>query len=114
MGLWVSRRVGFQGFGTPGEGRRKGPQMEKEGDPFSQPHHVTAGLMVGAALCVSPRPSHPAEDRGSSSEAFLELPEAVQAFFFFLPAAGVSDHLGCRALVVAHPTPTHSSVTWRG
>lgn len=83
--------------------------MEKEGDPFSQPHHVTAGLMVGAALCVSPRPSHPAEDRGSSSEAFLELPEAVQAFFFFSPCCWCLGSSGMQGFSCC-PPHSHSQL----
>lgn len=69
--------------------------MEDEGRPFipPQPCRVTAGLVVGAPLCVcvcvSPQPGCPAEDGGSSSdghtEAFLE--------HLLLPNAGVPDHL---------------------
>lgn len=50
-------------------------------------------------MCVSPRTGCPAEDGGSNSdghrEASLELLKRVQAFF--LPTAGVPDHLGCGA-----------------
>lgn len=115
-GLWVSRRVGFQGFGTPGEeGGRKGPQMEEEGDPFFFPpalscdHRACGG---SCTVCVSPRPGRPVEDRGGSSEASLDLLEGAQAF--------VWSHCWClgspgrQRSVAARPPPPHSSVTWRG
>lgn len=115
-GLWVSRRVGIQGFGTPGEeGGRKGPQMEEEGDPFFFPpalscdHRSCGG---SCTVCVSPRPGRPVEDRGGSSEASLDLLEGAQAF--------VWSHCWClgspgrQRSVAARPPPPHSSVTWRG
>lgn len=112
----MSRRVGFQGFGTPGEeGGRKGPQMEEEGDPFffspalSCDHRACGG---SCTVCVSPRPGRPVEDRGGSSEASLDLLEGAQAF--------VWSHCWClgspgrQRSVAARPPPPHSSVTWRG
>lgn len=72
--------------------------MEEEGGPFFPALPCDSRACGGSCtVCASPRPGCPAEDRGSSSdghtEAFLELLEGVQASFF-LPAAGVLDHLG--------------------
>lgn len=89
--------------------------MEEEGDPFSQPCHMTAGLVVGAE-CVSPQPGRPVEDRGSSSdghtEASLELLEGVQAFFPPLLVSRITWEAGHGCCPPS--SPPHSSVTWRG
>lgn len=92
----MSRRVGFQGFGTPGEeGGRKGPQMEEEGDPFffPQPCHVTTGLVVGAAQCVL---VHGPAVQLRTGAAAQRLPWICWRGRrpLFGPTAGVLDHLG--------------------
>lgn len=99
--------------------------MEEEGNPFFPALSCDRRACGGSCtVCVSPRPGRPVEDRGGGSdghtEASLELlgvrAEGVQAFFFFsLPAAGVSGHLGGRAWLLPTLLPLpHSSVTWRG
>lgn len=103
-GLWVGRRVGFQGLSTPGERRRKGPQMEEEGDPFSHPCHVTTGLVVGAALCVLVHGLAIQLRTGTVTQR-LSWTCWRGCRPFLSPAAGVSDHLGGRALLLPslHP-----------
>lgn len=86
--------------------------MEERGDPFfSGPPQIER--VVGAVLCVLVHGL--SEDRGSDDHtASQELLEGVQVFFF-LPAAGVLDHVGSRAwLLPTFLPPPHSSVTWRG
>lgn len=52
-GLWVSRSVGFRGLSTQGEeGEERTTDGGGGGPFFSRPCHVTAGLVVGAALSV--------------------------------------------------------------
>lgn len=86
--LWVSRRVGFQGLGTPRERGREGPQMDEEGGGggtlfFPALSCDSRACGGSCSVCVRPRPSRPVQDGGSSSEASLELLEGVRAFFFF-------------------------------
>lgn len=80
--LWVSWCVGFHVLGTLGEGEKG--TSEEEGDPFSQPCHVTAGPVVGAALCVLVYGPfvRPVEDGGSGSEASLETAGGGTCLFF--------------------------------
>lgn len=114
-GLWVSRRVGFQGLGTPGEGGRKGPQMEEKGNPFSQPCHVTTGLVVGAALCVL---VHGPAIQSRTGTVAQRLPWNCWRGCgpFVSAAAGVSDHLGGRALLLPTLLPltalSHGGGSW--
>lgn len=93
--LWVSWCVGFHVLGTPGKGGEKGTS-EEEGDPFSQPCHVTAGPVVGAALCVLVH--GPAVQSRTGAEAQrLPWKLLVGVLAIFTPAAGVPGHLGGRA-----------------
>lgn len=84
----MSRRVGFQGFGTPGEGGEERTTDGGGGGPFffffpPQPCHVTTGLVVGAARCVLVHgPAVQLRTGSGSSEASLGLLEGAQAFCF--------------------------------
>lgn len=95
-GLWVSRRVGFQGFGTPGEeGGGKDHRWRRRGTLFffPQPCHVTTGLVVGAAQCVL---VHGPAVQLRTGAAAQRLPWICWRGRrpLFGPTAGVLDHLG--------------------
>lgn len=84
----MSRRVGFQGLGTPGKEGGKDHRWRTEGGgAFSQPGHVTAGSHGGS------RPREAGRGTGLFRCCVV------------VPAAGVSDHLGGRA-----PPPTFTAL----
>lgn len=84
---------GLSGWGTPEEGAGKDLWWSSRGTLFPQHCHVTAGLVVGAALCVLVHGlaiSGWGQSLRWPHRASLELLEKVEAFV------------------------AHSSVTWRG
>lgn len=85
---------------------RKGPQLEEEG-PFSQPCHVTAGLMVGGALGVLVQGLAVLLRTGTETRmATQKLPlDCWKGYRPVFPAAGFLDYMGGRALSLSTLLP---------